>query len=274
MSVDGWNADAEDWNAVERMTVLDDELRLLVGNYQEITIDPREVLVTHQQGPVGSCRGHSGSTILEWCYCIATGKVPTVVLSPQFMYIETQRIDGLVGRDVGSTINGGIRLMKETGCCEDRLWPYKARYSTKRPHNWDEVTQNAAMFKITRGDRLRSYDAIRTFLGSGQGGVDCGISWSGAYSRPVVESYNGGRGGHAIALPCLSERTDSKGRPYVFMLNSHGESSGRRGWSEWSPNAVEKMTRNSRNVFVGVSDMPNVQPREFSLEDWKRSLRA
>jgi hypothetical protein len=271
---DGWNIDAEDWDAVDSMDVMDDELRLLVGNYQEVTIDPRTVLVTHQQGPVGSCRGHSGSTTLEWCYCIATGQVPTAVLSPAFMYYETQRIDGLVGRDVGSTISGGIKLMKETGCCENSFWPYEARYNARRPSDWQEAVSNAAKFKINRGDRLKSYDAIRTFLGSGQGGVDCGISWSSSYSQPVVESYNGGRGGHAIALPSLSDRKDSRGRPYVFMLNSHGERSGRSGWSEWSPNAVDKMTRDSRNVFIGVSDMPNVQPREFTIDDWKSKLRG
>lgn len=269
----GWNIEAEDWSKIERFTVLDDALKQLVGNYSELAFDPREVLVTHQQGPVGSCRGHSGSTTLEWVHTLSTGELPAVVLSPAFMYYQTQAEDGLLGRDVGSTISGGATVMMEQGCCEDALWPYEASYNPQKPRNWDEVEGNAKTYIVKRVDRLRSYDAIRTFLGSGQGGVDCGISWNSRYSQPVVESYSGGRGGHAVALPSLSERKDRRGRPYVFMLNSHGLRSGRKGWSEWSPNAVEQMTRSDRNVFISVSDMPNIEPREFTLEDWKRKLR-
>ena len=271
----GWNNDAEDWSAVESLDVADDELRMLVGDYQEVKFDPREVLITHQQGPVGSCRGHSGSTIVEWLYALVTGKVPTVVLSPAWMYYRTQSVDGLLGRDAGSTIMGGIQVMKEQGVCENVLWPYTPQYNPRNPSNFTECVANAEKYKISTAKRLTTYDAIRTWLGSGQGGVDCGIQWSSKYSQPVVESYSGGKGGHAIALPAVSERMDSSGRPYIWMINSHGRGSGIEGWSEWSPAFVEKCVRDTqRNVFVGVSDMPAVKPRTFDVSDWKTALEA
>lgn len=216
---------------------------------------------------VHNCRGHSGSTTLEWLYCLSTGKIPTVTLSPAYFYYETQRIDGISG-DKGSTISGGGKLMLDKGCCINDLWPYQARYNNRRPANFAEIQNNASQFKVKRIDRLDSYDAIRTFLGSGIGGVDCGISWSSAYSQPIVESFRGGSGGHAIALPALSERKDRQGRPYVYMLNSHGNQSGRRGWSEWSPNAIEQMCRHRWSVFIGVSDMADVKPRFWSKEEY------
>jgi hypothetical protein len=93
-------------------------------------------------------------------------------------------------------------------------------------------------------------------------------------SRAVVESFPGGGGGHAIALLSLSERKDNDGRPYVWMCNSWGANWGNNGWSEWAPKAIEQMCRHRYTVPIGVSDMPNAKPREFTLDDWKRKLKA
>jgi hypothetical protein len=120
---------------------------------------------------------------------------------------------------------------------------------------------------------MESYDGVRTFLGSGQGGISIGISWSGEVDRPIVNSFSGaGGGGHAIALLGLSERLDSSGRPFVFMLNSWGANWGNGGWAEWAPNAVEQMLRHRFAACFGLSDMPNVKPREFTLEDMRKGL--
>jgi hypothetical protein len=122
---------------------------------------------------------------------------------------------------------------------------------------------------------MTSYDGVRTFLGSGQGGISIGISWSGEVDRPIVNSFSGtGGGGHAIALLALSERLDTAGKPYVWMLNSWGAGWGNKGWAEWSANAVEQMLRHRYTACFGLSDMPNVKPREFSLDEWQKGLRV
>lgn len=246
----------------------------MAGTYTETTLDPREVVKVENQASQGSCAGHSLSSCLEWCYAIATGGT-VKQLSRAMAYYETQRIDGIRG-DSGSTISGGIRLATATGVCEEPLWPYPARYNPARPANWQDVLTNAAKYKIARAVKIRTYEDYRAFVGSGQGGVHNGIAWGNSMNRAVVESFSAGDGGHAIAGLCLSERKDSQGRPYVWILNSWGGQFGSReypGWQEWSPTAIQQMLSHRWTEMIGVSDMPEAQPREFTLEDWQSKLR-
>lgn len=260
----GWRNDLEDWKGVSELPD-DQPLLALMGSYNEQKLDPRQVLKCENQGSQGSCRGHSGSTLAEWIHAIATGTIG-MQLSRAMMYYETQRIDGIRG-DRGATIMGGIKLLRETGVCREELWKYPPQYNNARPSNFSEVLQDAATHKVVTSRRCSSYDAVRVHLGSGQGGVDVGIQWRQEYASPIVERFSGGGGGHAIAVVCLSERLDNQGRPYVWMFNSHGMRSGVNGWSEWSPTFVESAIRSPGSVFVAVSDMPNVKPREFTFEE-------
>lgn len=257
-----WRSDLERWDDIAALAD-DAEVLALVGSYEELPFDPRAVLRCENQGPVGSCRGFSGSTGSEWIRTLATREIG-VQLSPAWMYYMAQAEDRITG-DRGSTIMGGVKVLQERGICRNDLWPYKPRYDNTRPSNWQEVLEDAAKHKIGRANRITSYDGVRAWLGSGQGYVDCGIPWSSAFAKPVVERFGGGNGGHAIALIYLSERKDSQGRPFVWMFNSHGERSGVNGWSEWSPDFIEAAIRSRSGVFVGLSDMPNVKPREV---DW------
>lgn len=268
----GWRIDKEDYAALQ---ALPDEGPVLAmrGTYKEVAFDPRTVLKVENQGSVGACQGHSLSSDMEWAYIIATGDI-TLQLSRAMGYYETQRIDGISG-DSGSTISGGVKLAKGTGVCRESLWPYTGRYDNRRPSNWNEVIQDAAQYKIGSSLSLTSYEGIRTFLGSGQGGVHLGITWNSSVDRPVVESYSSaGGGGHAIGLYALSDRKDSSGRPYCWMMNSWGKNWGQDGWAEWSPKAIEAMLIARWSVFVGLSDMPNVKPRTYELEQLKKDLRV
>lgn len=268
----GWREDEEDLDFIAE---LPDESPVLamMGSYEEVAFDPREVMKVENQSNQGACQGHAISSVVEWCHCIASGNAG-LQLSRAYGYYETQRGDGIRG-DRGSTISGGVKLAMNAGICEEKLWPYPRGYNNRRPRNWDEVKANAAKYKIGRKHRITTYDGARTFLGSGQGGITIGIAWSSkVMSKKVVESYRSGGGGHAISLYSLSDRKDKSGEPYIWMMNSWGSNWGNGGWSEWSPNAVRQILRTGRTTAIGLSDMPDVAPREFTLEDWKRTLRA
>ena len=219
---------------------------------------------------VHNCQGHSISSAVEFCYYIASSDYQQQ-LSRAYGYYESQRLDGIRG-DRGSTISGGVRLAKSTGIPEEKYWPYPSSYNPSRPSNFDEVLENANRYKIAQSYNLKSYDAIRTFLGSGQGGISIGIGWGSGMNKAVVESYSRGGGGHAIALLACSERKDSNGNPYIWMMNSWGESFGNKGWSEWSPRAIKQMVEGGGGTAIGVSDMPNVQPRKFTEEEWAKKF--
>jgi hypothetical protein len=267
-----WAFDLEDWKFLNAIPEPDDEL-LYLAKADSQTLDPRKVLKTENQRNMGSCRGHSGSTGAEWLRTLATGEIG-FQLSRMMMYIETQRIDGISG-DRGSTIAGGIQLLENVGLCREELWPYPAAYTQQRPANWQAIIEDAKPHRIGRKNRLRSYDQASAWAGTGQGYLDIGIPWRQEYSAPVVEKYLGGGGGfHAVALFTLSDRKDRSGRNYIWMLNSHGLNSGQQGWSEYSPAFIEGVLTHPGTVFIGVSDMPHLTPRKFTLDEWKKGLQV
>lgn len=273
-AISGWMREQEDRGYLSSLPMAADNVPLF-GTYEENRLDPRELIAVENQRNQGACAGHALSTNLEWCGTIATGG-KFVQLSRAMAYYETQRIDGIRG-DRGSTISGGVKLAREVGVCEESLWKYPASYNPARPQNWNAVLENAAKYKIARAVQVKTYEDVRAFVGSGQGGLHIGIAWGNSMNRAVVETFSPGGGGHAIAGLCLSTRVDSQGRPYLFVMNSWGESWGSRehpGWTEWSPTAISQMLRHQWTDMVGISDMPEAKPRKFTLEEWQKGLRV
>lgn len=273
MSFTGYDPNKED---VGYLNKLADAGRIMkyFAHLSEARFDPRELIQVESQGSVGSCQGHSLSSVLEWCALLATGGVK-VQLSRAMAYYETQRIDGIRG-DSGSTISGGIKLATTIGLCLESLWKYTGRYNPARPSNWQEIITSAANYKAGTALTVKEYATGRTFLGNCLGGIHTGISWGGSMSAGVVETFRPGMGGHSICALCLSDRVDKKGEPYWWILNSWGEGFGSReygGWQEWSPTAIRQMLQHRFTHFVAVSEMPNLKPRDFERQDWIKSLR-
>lgn len=250
----------------------DKELLAMRGHYEELTLDPLEVMQVENQYSQGACQGHAISSVVEWVHYAFLGDT-SLQLSRAMAYYETQRIDGLRG-DKGSTISGGVKLATDTGICKEDLWPYPSRYDPSRPRDYEKILEDAKSHQVMNATRLRSYDLVRTYLGSGQGAITIGISWGSGMNSAVVERFSPGGGGHAIGLFCLSNRKDSQGRPYVWMMNSWGTGFGRKGWSEWSPTAVDQMFKARWTVAFGISDLKNATPRRFTRSLWKKSVLA
>ena len=273
MSESGYAIELEDRSYLASLP--SQEFLFSLGDYQEIRLDPRKLIKVENQGSQGSCAGHSLSSILEWCYTIASGG-NVIQLSRAMAYYEAQRISGIRG-DSGSTISAGAKLALETGLCLEPLWAYPARYNNARPSDFQAVLDDAGKRKIRSATKITTYEAYRAFLGAGLGGVHNGIAWGGSMERAVVESFSAGGGGHAIAGLCLSERIDSQGRPYVWIANSWGLQFGSRdvpGWQEWSPNAISQMLRHQWTEMIALSDMAVPKPRKFTAEEWKARLRS
>lgn len=228
-------------------------------------IDPRTDTVVENQGQQGACQGHALSSVVEHCYRIATGD--KIQLSRQYAYIGTQRIDGITG-DSGSTISGGVRLAKERGIPLETVWPYPGRYVATPPGGWDHQYREAAQFKIGYHTVCASYDDVFAFLASGQGGISIGISWGVSPVNGVVEQYTPSGGGHAVSLLGYSKRKDSRGRNYIWLLNSWGAGWGNGGWAEVAPSAIDAMARAQWTVMIGLSDMVDAKPRKI---DWKKA---
>lgn len=263
----GYNPESEDEGFLNGLASGEDVLQL-VGSYQEQSLDPRQLIRVENQAQMGACAGHSLSSNLEWIYCIATGG-QIVQLSRMAGYILAQEKDG-IRSDAGSTIGSGVKVATEIGLPREEFWPYPQRYSRQRPGNaWE---QDAATYKIARAVRITSFEQWQTWLGSGQGGIHTGLSWGNSMNRAVIETFSAGGGGHSVAALCLSDRKDSRGDRYSWIANSWSESFGNKGWQEWSPTAIRQMLQHRFTHFVGLSDMPNVKPREYTLDDLKKGL--
>jgi hypothetical protein len=268
----GYDPEQEDRDFIASLTGAEDVVRL-VGSYVEQSLDPRKLIRVENQARMGSCAGHSLSSNLEWLYCIATqGQI--IQLSRMAAYILAQDVNNIT-TDSGSVVSSGVKVARETGLPEESLWPYPASYTRTKPNNnWRE---NASKYKIARAVNITTWEQWRTWLGSGQGGIHTGISWGNSMNKAIIESFVPGGGGHSVAALCLSERKDHNGEPYSWIKNSWSESFGSReypGWHEWSPTAVKQMLQHRFTSFVGLSDMPNVKPREFTMDDLKKLLRV
>lgn len=221
--------------------------------------DPTSIVQTEDQGQMNSCGGHGGSTAIERVEFLETGR--QVQLSRMWVYIRGQQIDGIRG-DRGMTISAGVRLLQGQGVCTESTYPYPRSYTTNIPSG---ASEEAEKRKIGSSVRIRTYDQMQTFLGGNMGAVYGGCQWTSAMANPqngVVERFRPGRGlGHAWAIVALSPRTDSQGRHYVWLANSHSVRYGNRGFAELSPTCCTEMLQHNFTDLVGLSKLTVPVPR-------------
>lgn len=269
----GWRHDEEDQETLLMTAAPTSAVLAMRGEFDDrdhydLADVLAECLRVEDQANQGSCRGQSGSAGAETCNIIASGD-RTLQFSAQYLYIETQKLDGIRG-DNGATIQNGITVLKR-GLPPEKFWPYPnpVHYQTSPPkYTLAECHEAAKDFRVEKHYDLRDYEAARTFLASNQGPIDSGIIWTESMAdgdSETIEEY-GGRtiGGHATLLACLSRRKDRNGRPYIRLLNSWGKRWGKRGWKDVSPTAWNQFSRNRNNVLIGLSDMKIPTPRPWN----------
>lgn len=226
-------------------------------------MDPRPLMRHDKQGNMGSCQGFSLSNCGEYLWALVFGSVSNErQISQLFCYLESQRLGppGLFGSDRGSTIESGIKVAY-AGLLPESDLPYRTPYpSNARTIVTDAMREKAKQLTIKSHTWLDSYDAIFRYLSSGSGAVHTGTNWNNSFyaSSGVLESVSFGRmdGGHATAWLGYSKRKDSRGRNYIWRLNSHNDS-----WTELSPSVVDQLAKHPNSSIVGISDLATPEPR-------------
>lgn len=226
-------------------------------------VDPRPLVRHDKQGNMGSCQGFSLTNSGEYLWALHTGSMSNDrQFSQLFAYLESQRLDGLLGRDRGSTISSGLKIALDVGFLRLSELPYSTPYpANAQSLITDAMRIKAAEFKIRSHTWLESYDAIFQYLASGSGAVHTGTLWNDSfYSQSgVLESVSlRGGGGHATAWLGYSRRKDSRGRNYLWRLNSHQDS-----WTEIAPSVIDALFKHQYTSIVGISDLTTPGPRKI-----------
>lgn len=226
-------------------------------------IDHRGWLRVENQGNMSSCVGHGDSSALEVCNYYDTGG-EIIQLSRMYAYLTAQQESGLFGRDQGATISGAVKANLKYGICRDETYPYPGRYSTSIP---SEANAEAQKHKLLRHTVVDNYGESFNWLATGQGAVIIGVRWvqSLAETTGVVEQLRGGGNEfHCMAILGYSDRRDSLGRQYPWLVNSHGRGWGNQGWAEIAPSVVDQWCRrNDYEEVVGVSDLEEYSFRKL-----------
>lgn len=238
-------------------------------------VDTRPILITEDQGSMGSCQGHALSTCMEWCHYVATGG-EYKQLSRLFAYLGSQKQDNIVG-DNGSTLHGGAKLATDYGVCAETIYPYPdpVRYPGGGYRNIPETAWQAALVhKLKTVQWITEEPQVKTWLAAGAGLVEIGIAWGQAMTpdaRGCITSFRAGGGGHAVVIggyvPDAAAGVAS-GEGYWYLLhNSWSRRWGMQGWAYVAPRAVRQMLEHRFTTFVGLSDMEAVKPRSVDFTE-------
>lgn len=223
---------------------------------------PVEVLVdwhkTENQGPIGACQGNDLASCLERLLFVA-GKT-IVQLSRIFAYLATQKIDGLLGSDQGSTISGGVKLAMTYGVPPEVLTGYPNRYPSR-----SDISRILTEANYAAGEPFKALskwavpeepEESKNWIGGG-GAISLGIPWSGMPRDRVFRSFDGhGRGGHAVAILGYLSNGNLQG------INSHGD-----GPFEITPDAWRQMIRHNRTAAIGLAGAAEPEPFDWLNND-------
>jgi len=208
---------------------------------------------TENQGRIGSCQGNGLTSLLERLQWVLGKRVQ---LSRIFAYLATQKLDGLLGSDRGSTISGGIKLALQHGVPLETATGYPSKYPGRsdRARILTQANYDAgAEFKAVSSWRVgRNHDETLNFIGGG-GGVSFGVAWySGFIPRDrVVRRFNprSVKGGHAMVVLGYDEHGN------LEAANSHND-----GPFKIEPPAWLQMLQHKRTRAVGLLGNTEPQP--------------
>lgn len=203
---------------------------------------------TENQGQIGSCQGNGLTSCLERLHYVKTKEI--IQLSRIFAYLATQKLDGLLGQDQGSTISRGIELAIKYGVCLENLTGYPNSYPNKSTRDKILTTSNYEAGKDYQAKSSwkvpSSVENCADFIGGG-GAISYGIVWyQGIIPKDrIVREFNprGKKilGGHANAA--LGYEEDLR----IIGMNSHGDG------PYWiTPEAWIQMLKHNQTSAIGL----------------------
>jgi len=218
-------------------------------------------LPIRNQERIGSCQGHANVGVGMMCHWWATKKVRD--FSELHAYICTQQIDGLAGRDVGSTIDGGLKYATERGYVEEVEVPYKG---SNYPNDWRAITlvESDPKTRIKTAIRVNDWQQLRKGLAAGWSAI-AGGPWFEVPSDGELRALRlNGMGGHAWYMPGTFRNSIPE------VVNSWGFNWGRKGRFSFYESPFNTWLRQNGTFVFLVSELatPQVRDIDFTKELW------
>lgn len=234
-------------------------------------MDPTQWLRRQRQRR-NDCQGQAITSGGEKIVQIVTGSHRQ--LSDTYAYNASEYIGGGVGRDSGSTIQSGVKVLTKgigiagPGLPTEERWPYDSYERNK--NRFASRAKNAVLVKPAI---IESYtappfqQAIAVVVAGGviHWGTWWGLKWD---SDRVVRKYKGrhGRGGHATEIVWAKQL--SNGEWVLVVLNSHGD-----GYYFVNETAYEEMRDPRLSPFGAYALLPDKPvERYYTVQQWKNSL--
>lgn len=239
-------------------------------NWEERLSDPKNSPIPHMRKQLqqrNDCQGQAlanGEEKRQW-YC--TGEMTQ--LSDIYAYNGSERISGYVGRDQGTSIGSGVRLLVEgippldvdPGLPTENDWPYNTyerstgRFDTRAKQV--KITDSC----VTEHGPLPDWEGMLVALaagGSGHIGTYWPPRWSSVGNHRLMNTLPRGGGGHATEIIWALKVHNEW---YLVVWNSHGDR-----FYLMSRSCYEEMERLQARPFGGYVLMPD-KPEERYI-DW------
>jgi hypothetical protein len=225
-------------------------------------MDPRSWFEALSQGQIGACQGWALADAINFAHYLATGE--DIRVSPGWCYLRSQEADGLLGRDFGSTLNGGTKVAIE-GVPLESEFPYVGNYGTLhssyRSKRQSILSDPAKLFGLDGRVPLAMEEDCKKFLDTRSGVIQIGIPWSLPNQWEITSARVGNGGGHSVDLVGFLEVTAWNPFNYGYLLkNSWGTSWGRDGYALLHPNVVKSLLSSRNATFIGRSKARVPQP--------------
>jgi C1A family cysteine protease len=182
-----------------------------------------------RQGDLGSCTAQALAGNIEFLDKIADFKYTDV--SRLFIYYNERALMHTIRYDSGASLRVGIKTLKNSGVCEETLWPYQISKFTRKPPL--KCFTDAKKHRITSYHRISSLNEMLACLAEGYAFVFGFTVYESFESQEVLRTgivhmpkkEEKAIGGHAV----MAVGYDQASKRFI-VRNSWGKDWGKDGY--------------------------------------------
>lgn len=242
--------------------------------------DWERVLQDQRNSPLGvmqverqqrnDCQGNATANGEEYRSWVVSGRRTMPVLSEMYAYNASEYLMGPqnVGRDSGTSMHSGVRLLTEgiprlqvkPGVAAESRWPYSQYFRSASQFETAARRVEIVPSHVTEHGPLPSFEGMLAAVaagGTGHLGTFWSVRWASLNGRRLMDTLPTSGGGHATEIIWAEH---IQGRWYLCVWNSHGD-----GYYYMSQRCYEQLLSRRGEPFGCFVLMPDLaQLRYYS----------